>query len=135
VRWNAATEWNVILPPSAQNIIHAEGVRCRGCSSIKDDVRLELKESKVRFADHPETSLPVSTRALVIQRYFDPGRDKFCNCSTRCLSVITRRAEVNAAKHPPSTNSARAAGKLGKDLTTPVITSESTTEVTLYARI
>jgi hypothetical protein len=73
-------------------------------------------ESKVRFADNPETNLPVSTRALVIQRYFQLGRhqsssislipirspermlqDIFCNCSTRCQSVITRRAEVNAA--------------------------------------
>jgi hypothetical protein len=27
-------------------------------------------------------------------------QDIFCDCSTRCLSVITRRAEVNAAKHP-----------------------------------
>jgi hypothetical protein len=27
-------------------------------------------------------------------------QDIFCNRSTRCLSVITRRAEVNVAKHP-----------------------------------
>ena len=26
---------NVMLPPSVQSIIHAEGVRCRGCGSIR----------------------------------------------------------------------------------------------------
>jgi hypothetical protein len=43
---NSATQCKVMLPPSVQNIIHAEGVpRLRFDS---DDVR----ESKVRFADN-----------------------------------------------------------------------------------
>jgi hypothetical protein len=35
VQWNAATECNVMLPLGVQSIIHAEGVRCRGCGSIR----------------------------------------------------------------------------------------------------
>jgi hypothetical protein len=32
---NSATQCSVILPPNVQSIIHAEGVRCGGCGSIK----------------------------------------------------------------------------------------------------
>jgi hypothetical protein len=35
VPWNLPLSATyVMLPPSVQNIIHAEGVRCRGCGSI-----------------------------------------------------------------------------------------------------
>jgi hypothetical protein len=56
----------------------------------QDDVRLELRGSKVRFADDSENSLPVSTRALVTQRYFDPGRHQSSS------SRSSRSARLNA---------------------------------------
>jgi hypothetical protein len=54
--------------------------------------------------------------------------------STRCLSVITRRAEVNAAKHPGIDDLSEGGWEVGKGAATPLITSESIMGVTLYAR-
>jgi hypothetical protein len=34
-KWNAATDCNVTLLPSLQNIIHAGGVRWGGCGSVR----------------------------------------------------------------------------------------------------
>ena len=36
-QWHTATDCNVMLLPGVQSIIHAEGVRCRGCGSIETD--------------------------------------------------------------------------------------------------
>jgi hypothetical protein len=47
----AAAECNVMLPPSVQSIIHAEGVRCRSCVR-SERCRVRVRESKVRFADN-----------------------------------------------------------------------------------
>jgi hypothetical protein len=42
-----------LLPPSVQNLIHAEGVRWHGAQFDKDVVGVRRWESKVRFADDP----------------------------------------------------------------------------------
>src|ERR1700678_3611490 len=49
---NYPTKCSVMLPPSVQSIIPAEGVRCRGCGSM-GRCPVRAQESKVRFADDP----------------------------------------------------------------------------------
>lgn len=51
VQWNVA-QCNIMLPPSVQSIIHAEGLRYRSCSSIRTMSGFEPKRVRCGLAEN-----------------------------------------------------------------------------------